>query len=270
MTPFVVSPHGATSPQNLRRYRWRKATYGQLIERPVLRGASGLVALTPVEADDLRRWLPEGPPITVIPNVADPALIRSGPWRPHGPGAAADLVSLARWDVRHKGLDRLADLATSMPAVSFTVHGDHCGNESELLDDLLADAPTNLHLAPSVHGVSKEARLRSASAFILLSRWEGLSMALLEAMALAVPCMVSPEVAETLGGDPPVVVVPNDRRAAEVVGASLADPTRLAEIGARGRRWVEANASADHVARATHDLYRRLAPVPLRSVPVGV
>jgi len=253
-TPYVVSTHGATAPRNLARYRVRKAAYSFTVERLVAGRADALVALTPRERDDLLAWMPAGPPIRVIPNVADAALIDGAAWSP--PSGPAPIVTLARWDVRHKGLDRLARLAGSLDGIPFVVHGSHCGNEPDRLAALRADAPPNLELAPPVHGEALAATLRSARAFALLSRWEGLSMAVLEALATGVPCLVSPEVATTLGDDAPVVIVPSEARdAAATVRALLDDPDRQQELGSAGRRWVRERAAAPVVAAATADLY---------------
>ncbi len=257
-TPYVVSTHGAAAPQNLQRYRLRKAAYGRLVERQLAGRAAALVALTAAERDELADWLPGAPPITVIPNVADPSLLAAPAW--HTTSGSHEVISLARWDVRHKGLDRLATLAAAFPGTTFTVHGSRCGNEPERLEQLRHQAPGNLCLAPAVHGQAKADRLRAARAFVLLSRWEGLSMALLEAMALGVPCLVSPEVARTLGPGAPVVTLANEpTRAADDLRAALDDDAGLASLGAEGRCWVAERAAAPGtVARATEDLYRRV------------
>lgn len=249
--PFVLSTHGATAPENLARYRLKKAVYGRLIERRFVRRAGAVVALTPVEKRQVEAWLPGGPPVRVVPNVADPQLLAAPPWEP---GPSSELVCLARWDVRHKGLDRLAQLAAH--GVDVTVHGAPCGNEPRLLATLQATAPPNLRFAPMVSGPDKAAALRAAAGFVLLSRWEGLAMALLEALALGVPCFVSSEVAETLGHSAPVVVLPDDPAAAAVV---VKDHLADVDLAAAGRHWAEQNASPAAVASAMDRVYAGLA-----------
>ncbi len=250
----MVSTHGATSPQNLARYRVRKAAYGRLVEHRLVGGAAALVASTPVEADELRRWHPDPPSIRVLANVADPALLHAPTWEP--PTDPAPVISLGRFDVRHKGLDRLSELATSVPDRTFTVHGSRCGNEPELLDHLVATKPPNLILAEPVHGADKAQALRRSHAFVLLSRWEGLSVALLEALALGVPCVVSAEVAATLGPDAPVLVLPRtpaEGRAALL--ALLGDDGALRELGASGRRWAQEHAAPAAVGAGSLAIY---------------
>lgn len=259
-TPYVVSLHGAASPPNLARYRRRKALYGRLIERPLVRGADAVFALTWQERNDAYRWLRDVPPVRVVPNVADPHLLDAAGWAPPSiDDGSVRVVSLARWDVRHKGLDRLAALAAATPEVDVVVHGGPCGNEPELLAALRASAPPNLTLAPPVAGDDKVAALRGARAFILLSRWEGLAMAMLEAMALGVVCVVSDEVADTLGSGAPVVRLPEDPEAASAkLCALLGDEARLRATGRAGRIWAREHASPRVVAAATEATYREI------------
>jgi glycosyltransferase involved in cell wall biosynthesis len=170
--------------------------------------------------------------------------------------------------VRHKGLDRVAELAALLPEVQFRIHGGPCGNEERRLDDLMSRPRPNFTLAGSLVGAERTDALRAASGFILLSRWEGLSMALLEAMALGMACFVSAEVARTVDDGSTCIVVPEDPVvAADVVAEALGDPARLAVVGAAARRWVRDHAAPDVVARSSAALY---GMVTGRSEHVGV
>ena len=108
------------------------------------------------------------------------------------------MVTLCRYDVRQKGLDRLAAIAAQTPDVDFVVYGEQDKNEPELTERLRRSAPSNFELRPPVFGATKQAVLAQARMFILPSRWEGLSLSLAEALAVGVPCAVSREIAGTI------------------------------------------------------------------------
>ena len=104
--------------------------------------------------------------------------------------------------------------------------------------------------------------LKMSNAFCLLSRSEGFSNALLEAMACAVPSVVT-----RVGGNPEAITdgengflvsVEDDTAAAEKLLALLRDPERAAEIGKNGRISVQTRFSADVMIQRLVDVYRDL------------
>ncbi len=251
--PVVVTLHGALAPASLRRSRLRKAAYGTLVERAALGRADRVIAHSPGEAETVRAYARREPVVELIPNAADPDLLDGPGWTGSEGRTAEDhlprLVTLSRWDVRHKGLDRLAAVARRLPEVGVRLHGLPCGNDPEQLDLLLATAPPNLAFLPPVTGEAKRDALLGADAFVLLSRWEGQAMALVEALALGVPCLVSPEVADTLDAPDAVAVLPRaPEHAAAEVRRLLADRDGLADLGRRGRRWAAGTATPSRVA----------------------
>ena len=103
---------------------------------------------------------------------------------------------------------------------------------------------------------------QAADIFVLPSRHEGLSNALLEAMSCGLPVvstMVSGSAdifAECDVGE--LVEVGSDTAIADGIKRLLADPERRAACGARARRYAEAKFSIESVARQTATLYQRL------------
>jgi glycosyltransferase involved in cell wall biosynthesis len=104
--------------------------------------------------------------------------------------------------------------------------------------------------------------LKMSDAFCLLSRSEGFSNALLEAMACGVPSVVT-----RVGGNPEaisddengfLVPVDDDASAAEKLLALLRDPERAAEIGENGRNSVQTRFSADVMIQRLIVVYRDL------------
>jgi glycosyltransferase involved in cell wall biosynthesis len=197
--PIVVSPHGGFDPVSLRRSFLRKQVYSALYEKSMIRRAATTVALTEVEAEQVRAFA--GDVVTaVVPNgVAPcPAGITGTSFR-HSVGVPADArlaVFVGRLDVRHKGLDRLVAAAADAPTWRFLLVGpDHRGGQQRL-QQMAADLgiSARMYLVGHLEPASVAGAYAAADLFVLPSRWEGLPMSLLEALAQGLPSLVSPEV----------------------------------------------------------------------------
>jgi glycosyltransferase involved in cell wall biosynthesis len=104
--------------------------------------------------------------------------------------------------------------------------------------------------------------LKMSNAFCLLSRSEGFSNALLEAMACGVPTVVT-----RVGGNPEAITdgengflvpVEDDAAAAERLLYLLRDPQLGVKIGENGRNSVQTRFSADVMIQKLIDVYRDL------------
>ncbi|MGB8129185.1 MAG: glycosyltransferase [Candidatus Angelobacter sp.] len=104
--------------------------------------------------------------------------------------------------------------------------------------------------------------LKMSSAFCLLSRSEGFSNALLEAMACGVPSVVTRvggnSEAITDGKNGFLVPVEDDAAAAEKLLALLRNPERAVEIGECGRSSVQTRFSAEVMIQKLIGVYRDL------------
>src|SRR5512133_937152 len=186
--PLVFSPHGGYDPISLCRSFLRKQVYSALYERRMVRGATAVVGLTEVEAEQVRDFA--GPVVTaVIPNgVAEPAASRGGTWlrdRFRVPRGARLAVFVGRLDVRHKGLDRLVRAAAAAPSWHVLLVGpDHRGGWEQVLRMAArSGAAGRVPLAGPLERSALADVHAAADLFVLPSRWEGLPMSLLEALA---------------------------------------------------------------------------------------
>jgi glycosyltransferase involved in cell wall biosynthesis len=183
--------------------------------------------------------------LTVVPNgVPEPEPTSAETLRALdrelGLDAAAPVVSIVARIARQKAHDRFLRAARivhrCVPAARFLIVGD---GELRGQTEVLA---RQLGLSDSVlfTGLRNDATtiIGRSDLIVFSSDWEGLSIAALEAMACGVP-VVSTAVEGTSelfdeGGG--VVVPHNDEALAAAIVECLADPARLAELGAGGVR----------------------------------
>jgi glycosyltransferase involved in cell wall biosynthesis len=134
------------------------------------------------------------------------------------------------------------------------------------LDGDIRAAVADADLEGSVHMLGArsdvDVLLPGFDVFVLSSRFEGLPISMLEAMASEVACVVTavggiPEVV-TDGVDGRLVPPSQPERLAEALLDVLEDATVRAELAASGRRRVEDAFSIDRAIRRTEELYAGL------------
>lgn len=246
-TPLFYSQRGVFDPSRLRFRGLKKSLYLRLVERPIMRRATGLVALTP---EEVRSFQAQGvnTPIHLVPNGIEVARFR----RSARSGALAEMgiadghkviLFMARLH-ELKGpelaVDAFMSIAQRHPAAVLVVAGN---DEQHLLPALRARvADRNLSsrfIAPGmITGERKLDLLGRADLFVLPSVGEGLSMATLEALASGTPAIISrecnlPIVAEAGAG---AVVGRSRSEFADALSKFLEDPAMLEQ--AKERAYV--------------------------------
>ena len=207
--------------------------------------------------------------IRVVPNGVDLAAIeaaRPGPAVRRELGLPEDvpLIGLVgrldHWGKGHQELfTAMAHLQERYPVHALLVGGGRRIDEVRQLAE-------SLGLAPKVHflGPRRDVPdlLHAMDMFVLPSYSEGMSLALLEAMAAGLPV-----VASAVGGTPEVVtdgvtgllIPPRDAEAlARALASLLADRAWAKQLGENARRHVEANFSLDRLGREVNAIYEEL------------
>jgi glycosyltransferase involved in cell wall biosynthesis len=179
------------------------------------------------------------------------------------PAASRILVMVGRL-TRQKGhcymIESMASLAAQYPDLHLLILGD-----GELRDELQAQVARRA-LEDRVHFLGNRQDvpdlLAASDIFVLPSLWEGLSMALLEAMASALPVVasaVSGSVQAVLPGETGLLVpAANVPELTKAIGQLLDDPARARAMGMAAKRRVEQEFSARRQADEHLALYRRL------------
>jgi glycosyltransferase involved in cell wall biosynthesis len=108
---------------------------------------------------------------------------------------------VGRLDVEHKGLDLfLRGIADTHDWHAVLVGPDHRGGRSRL--ETLAielGIERRVHFRGVLHGRALDEAFAAADLFVLMSRWEGMPMSLLESLAHGTPVVVSPTVESLVG-----------------------------------------------------------------------
>lgn len=166
-----------------------------------------------------------------------------------------------------KGIDTLIRAASlvcrQIPDVSFVVVGE--AHEARYLQDL-QDLATQLGVSRNIRFLGRRTDvyglLKASDLFCLPSRSEGMSNALLEAMACQLPC-----VATDVGGNPEVVIQgqtgflvspENPDALAERIVEVLRNRDRAKYMGQEGRRVIEAKFTVQHMVEHLTFLYESL------------
>jgi L-malate glycosyltransferase len=181
---------------------------------------------------------------------------------PVGPDDVAVAAIGNLWPVKgHRTLvEAAALLRDALPRVKFLCAGE--GPEREPLEKRIAELGLQDRVFLLGHRLDVPAILSRVRAACLCSSAEGLSNALMEAMAARVPI-----VATAVGGNPELVrpgenglLVPygDARSLADKLVELLGDGARAAEMGLQGRARVEAELTLSRMAEGYGAAYRRL------------
>lgn len=242
--PYVISPRGMLVPELIaRKSRFAKTLWLRLFERRGFAHAAAIHFTSALELEDARRvGLPLPSPI-VIPNGVDL------PPRPNVPREERTLVFLGRVNWK-KGLDRVIEALPRLGA-RLLVAGNDEEHLTPQLRALAEKAGADVEFLGPVYGAAKDELLARATLFVLLSTSENFGNAVLEALAMETPAVLSAGV-----GLAEEVV----RAHAGVVGlddvpALLADPARRVEMGRNGRALVESRFAWPRVAQEMEEAY---------------
>lgn len=189
--PHILTPHGAYNTIAMQRSAWMKRLYFLLFERTLLQqvrtvhciGASEVTGLLNIFPNDKAKLIPYGfdsSGLSPDKSASTPGMFVVG--------------FVGRLDIYTKGLDLLldafADFIQHQPQAQLWIVG---GGEETKLATMIIDR--NLHdhvlLYGSKFGVEKEALMRQMHVFAHPSRNEGLPASVLEASAMAIPCIVT-------------------------------------------------------------------------------
>ena len=243
--PYAVMPHGAYDT-HVRENRRAVRVIWEVAERRLLIHATAVHIFSRPEVDHVHRLAPGAATVTAptafeLPDTA---------WTQ---GNNRGYVAwLGRYDIRHKGLDRLLDAMALLPSSNrplLQMHGrDHKDSRSAVQHMVMErDLSEHVSVGGPIDGRDKEELLLGAAAYVHPARWEAYGIALVESLAYGVPCLTTTDInlGPKLKAAGAALVVDGDvhglaRGLAAVAAGSVAS------YGARGRDFVRNHLS--HVA----------------------
>ncbi|HXH92394.1 MAG TPA: glycosyltransferase, partial [Thermoanaerobaculia bacterium] len=258
--PYVVSPRGMFVTELIRRKSpLVKRAWIRLIERHTFRHASAIHFTAQREWDDARLISILLPAPFIVPNGID--------LPPPSPPARLDdtLLILGRINWK-KGLDRLLDAIKLVPTANVIIAGN---DEEELLPKLRAQAERNgiagrVDFRGPVSGEAKDQLLRTSTALVLPSLSENFGNVVLEAMAVEMPVIVTPEVglaADVAHSGAGIVSSGQPVELAAAIQHLLRDRDARADMGQRGRELVQSQFTWERVAAQMEEHYLQIAAV---------
>ncbi len=262
--PYIVSAHGMLDRWALRQKRFKKALYATLIESGNLRNAACLRALTTTEVADYRR-IGLTNPIAVVPGaISMPPQARPDLFFESHPELRGRRLMLFLGRLHQKkGLEMLVRAWSAVRSrdAHLVIAGPDSDGTLENIERLVSELGVGdrVTFCGMLAGAAKWSALAAASLFVLPSFSEGFSVAVLEALGMGIPVIVTrpcnlPEVAETGCG---WITEPEQSRLEEALREALDLPdSDLARMGEAGKRLVESRFIWPVVSHQMAEVYR--------------
>lgn len=268
--PVLFTAHGVLEPWALAQSRWKKLIVGMWWQNRDLKTADCIHVNSKPEIRGVRRFGLRNP-VAVIPNGVDLSPLADLPPRstlaekfPRLAGKKV-LLFLSRLH-KKKGLPHLLEAWRHVGKQHKDWHllivgpddGDLADTKARIVWYLLED---NTTLAGAMMGRDKLAALAGADAFVLPSFSEGFSMAVLEAMAVGLPVVITPgcNFPEAIASGGAIEIEPEPFSTEHGLEAllSMTDAQRT-EMGQKGKQLIESRYTWDGVAGQMIELYQWL------------
>jgi glycosyltransferase involved in cell wall biosynthesis len=256
---LVVSPRGTFSRFAMNRSRHVKKLFWHSLQKRALANTALFHATADHEYADIRR-MGFRQPVAVIPNGID---LPDGAPAARPPSATRTLLFLSRVHPT-KGVDHLlqawAGVQSDHPDWNLRIVGPGDTAYVEQLQTLGARLGVQrVAFDGPLYGADKWAAYRGADLFVLPTHTENFGMAIAEALAAGCPVITTrgapwPGLAGT-GAGWWIDIGANPLRAA--LTEAMAQPAgKLAQMGARGRAWMERDFAWDQIAAKMLESYR--------------
>ncbi|WP_072016242.1 glycosyltransferase [Leptolyngbya sp. KIOST-1] len=275
--PYVVRPLGSLCRWSLEQGKGKKQIYLRSGGQRLLQSCAALHFTTPQERQEAREAGFDGASFVLPHGVQLPTPIANARQRLRQqlqiPVDHRVLLFLSRLHPK-KGIEPLIDALASLGDAPFTLvlAGSGEAEYETAIAQRIQAAGLRLQVRQVgfVSGEQKNTLLQGADLFVLPSHSENLGIALLEAMAAALPVITTPEVAiapliqrhqtgHVTPAHPPALAL--------AIQHYLQQPTAARQAGQRGRALMEAEFSWPTQAARLIEQYARLSTTPPHPAP---
>jgi len=245
--PYVISPRGMLVPELIqRKSRIVKRAWIELIERRSFARAAGIHFTSEQEREDASRLGISPANGFVIPNGVETPLLDDRP------RDAATILFLGRINWK-KGLDSLIRAMELIPEARLIV----AGRDDENYISRLPRSP-RVEFVGEVGGATKDEMMRRATILVLPSLSENFGNVVIEAMAYAMPVVVTRGVglaADVQASRCGIVSGDEPESLAAAMRSLLSDEAMRREMGERGRMLVRNRFTWERVAAEMESAY---------------
>ncbi|HVN04241.1 MAG TPA: glycosyltransferase [Bryobacteraceae bacterium] len=263
--PLVSSVHGMLETWELKNKWLKKAIYAQLFEKRSLARSHCLRALSGQEAADYRRFGLRCP-IAVVPNGINQLERRDpGIFLRQFPDLADKAIVLFLSRVHFKKgilnlLEAWPPVVSSCPRAHLVIAGPDCQGTLGRATEIIArhKLHATVTLCGTLHGETKLAALSAARLFCLPSYSEGQSVAVLEALSIGLPVVITPACnVDGVSASGAGVVTSNDpvKLAASLANCLSASPSDWQAMSDAGRALARSRFDWSVIGKKMHSVY---------------
>ncbi len=262
--PYIICTHGSLNKRALEaKGTWRKQIYLKLIEGRNFRQARYIA----YQSEEERHYSIQSPRSIILPNGIEPKSFEPSP--PKGilfeiyPQLKGKFIFLylGRIDP-NKGIDILvpafAQVHQAIPNSVLVIAGPDMHGYQAIVEQQISDLgiDKSVLFTGYIGGDTKLATLQDSNAFILPSRYEGLSMAMLEAIYHNLPVITTPYVglSNRLKEEKAALIVNLDvSELADNMQRLIEDREWAQQIAQRGQTLIKTQYRWADIAKSFHD-----------------
>jgi len=271
--PYILRPLGTLDPADLRKKRQLKQLYAAILERANLAGAAGIHFTSVQEAKVSERFGVSTQDLVIPLGVIPPQspLKKGGSEVRQQFGISVDVplvLFMSRIDPK-KGLNLLLPALEALLAEGLNFHFVLAGtnpqdpNYEEKIKSQIQTSPLRSHttITGFVTGELKSALLQAADLFVLPSYYENFGIAVAEAMASAIPVIISDQVhicQEVRDSESGWVGATDVSDLTKLLRIALQNPSERQRRGLYAKEYALKNYSWNAIALQTIEAYHQI------------